>query len=454
MKTQPASAVTISRERLARFAPPGVDALELPEQVTGADLDAALARVATAQTGFSDPDALTQFLRTQQSALAARETALASPPPAGETEVVSDVAPKRKSSAAAKPTAEAVSPELAAVPAAQRVVFTKAGLDGAQIVEAAALGVDPRSLLTLMKAPEKPRDFGSSGRSPAPKNTPSDVLAALKSGVSMPELLEYHAIWVPAVEAPVAKAAGFTPETLEPFAKAGADTARAIVLEKAGVEGDEVHFVTHYDLSIETVLECKKVGFDLYELSQLVGRKGNTPEAVLDVWKRYDHRLLDGTLKSAWHYTAKDLARMVDAEAIDFRRPSDEIDKELDIFFKLRVSVDDIIKVAQAGGTAENLSWAVHGDVSFDDYLKLARGGVTGELTRLVNEDRTPEDVIRLVATGKDASFIGRASHWGFDVEQTIALAEAGVEPSDAVSRYVDAGLSREQAIRVIRAGG
>lgn len=116
--TSPVGRPSIARARLEKFAPEGLDAgaLKLPEQVTHADLDAAITRIAGDQSAFSDPAALTDYLKSQQALLT--EGAPVASAPAEDDQVISDVVPRRK-----KP---ALSPELAAVPELNRSLYAKA----------------------------------------------------------------------------------------------------------------------------------------------------------------------------------------------------------------------------------------------------------------------------------------------------------------------------------------
>src|SRR5205823_1681581 len=122
---------SVARARLEKFAPAGVDArpLELPAQVTRADLDAAIARVDRDQSAFSDPSALTAYLESQRELL----EPLASPP-AGDDRVISDVVPKRAK----------LPPAVAALPEAKRAIYEKAGLSPQQIAKAVSSGLGPR----------------------------------------------------------------------------------------------------------------------------------------------------------------------------------------------------------------------------------------------------------------------------------------------------------------------
>ncbi|MBK7864230.1 MAG: hypothetical protein IPJ65_37660 [Archangiaceae bacterium] len=421
--------------------------------MTRADLDAALALVERERSSFADPDGLTQYLSAQHAQLAARETALASPPADGETEVISDVAPKRKPS---KAKVENLSPQLAAIPAARRTVYRKAGFDDAQMLAIAAFDVNPREVLKLMQAPPVPRALSWRPRFAAPpENTPAQIIAALVEGLTLDDLGAYHQAWVPVSQAGAVKASGLDPDQALRRIATGCTLDQAITFQKAGFDEDDVYAVVRDELPFDVALKAKQRGMPLYHLVDALEIEGNTPAEVLALWQKCPHALLDGSLDEAREHTAGDLKKLFDGKVIDFSRSNREIDEELREYRALGASVDDIVRVVAGGGDADGLRWALDAGLSVDDYLKLARAKVDTEMFRLVSGDVTADQVIAFAATGQDDEFFSLAiGRFGFTAEQAMVLARADLEPYDVNQRYLERGLSREQAIRVIAAGG
>ncbi|MBK7861218.1 MAG: hypothetical protein IPJ65_21935 [Archangiaceae bacterium] len=400
--------------------------------MTRADLDAARARDASA---FSDADALTQYLRAQHAQLASRETALASPPAAGEHEVLSDVAPRRP-----------------AIPAAHRAVFEKAGLDDAQMLRAHALGVNPRDLLLLLR---KPASSLSDLAVLRPlENTVEQVLTAVKDGVTTGELCAYHLVWVAAADVPAAKAAGFDADSLRPFIESGSTVAQAIAGRAAGLGPEEAGMVSRGRVSTEQLLGAKAAGVDVEALEATLEQQGSKFEDFMKLWARYDHRLVDGSLLEAEELNPRDLMKLDDGKVLDFTRPLDVLDAQLGRFLELEVPVDDMVRVVAAGGSAEGLGTALAAGASLDDYLVLARARVAAELVSLLGRGFSVEQVKAAAITRQPADFFARAAFFHFTPEQALELARAGVDPNDADLRFLARGLSREEAIAALPAGG
>jgi hypothetical protein len=441
---------TLSRARFEKFAPPGADtsALHLPDQLTRADLAAALSIVERDRSEFSDPTALIAYIQGQQAELARKEGARAAAL-LDTDRVITDVVPQRPKATPDLP------PEIAAIPAAHRAVYAKAGLEPEEMVRAAALNIGPRDLMALLTRPDALQEFSIAYMPPAPENTARQVLETAEKGFTAAQMLEFHRMRVPVVDQPTARDAGFTPETLLPYIKVGVMVAGAIAFETAGLAPEVARKATYAKLTVETVLEANALGMELDDLGAVLRKQGNTVEGVFDLWRNYDHRLLDGSVRGARLFTTDQLKRLVDTKVIDFEKPLEKINKDLEDYRERKVSFEDMVKVGEAGGDPEGLGWALTFGLTVDDYVKLVRAGAPKDTPKLAREVSSVDDLVRLAQTGAKIDVLQRSiSFFKFTVPQTLVIAAAKRDPAAVKRDYVDRGLTVEQAVRVIAAGG
>ncbi|MBK7860479.1 MAG: hypothetical protein IPJ65_18075 [Archangiaceae bacterium] len=445
-----AAAPSISRSRFEKFAPVDTSALDLPARVTRADFDAALTRIASEKSTFSDPDALIAYIRAQQSTLPAEHLAA---PVADDRVIIDDVVPRR---ARGEKQAAALPPEAAALPPVFQTVFAKAGLDGAQMARAAKLQLEPRPLLALLREPTGLEKNLPLERPPMPQNTVEDVLHVLEQGMGVDEMLEYHRLLVPVADQLEAREKGFTPETLWPYRKYGASVADAARLRDAGLEGGAAYSLRSSKRPVDDLLEAHRLGIKLDEYASAVGHQGNTPAELFDLWQTCDHQLFGpGAYFLGW-YKAPEVKLLCESGAIDFSRGTlDSIQEELKKYREAKVSVADVARVARAGGNPNGLSSALHRNLTVDDYLKLAAVNAPDDAPTLLRFCKDVDELIRLLASGLEVKDLERSlGFFKFNVEQTLVLAKAGVDPYQAKIRYLDLGLSAAEAVAVIAAGG
>ncbi|MBK7861822.1 MAG: hypothetical protein IPJ65_25035 [Archangiaceae bacterium] len=449
----PAGRTSISRARLEKFAPPGVasQSLGLPEQVTRADLDQALARIERDRSAFSDPVALTDYLEGQRAMLAPAAPVVSAP--VEDDRVISDVVPQRQRAAKAPPAG------LEKIPAAQQAVYAKAGLDEPQMVRAHARGLGPRELLVLLAKPPAFKNVGIDRVRPE-QNDIEEILGALEQGVTSEQLVGFHAVWARAPEVPALLAAGFTPEELEPYMHHG-DAEMAIALKAAGFDSGPVYEIKNSQLPVGYSIKAMQLGIAIEDFAWSVRDGRCTPDEVYDLWQHYDHGIFEGGYfhrLTQW-LTVDEIKQLSDGGVTKFSAADNEaLKKTIEGFRKKKKKLPfaDIIAMLKVGGTPEGYAMARSCNLKLADYLKLARAGAPENTPYFMEHGVSLDDALRLLATGKPINelmtFFTQGNHHTAD--EALVLIEKGISPWELKKQYLDRGLSREEAVKVVAAGG
>ncbi|MBK7863540.1 MAG: hypothetical protein IPJ65_34040 [Archangiaceae bacterium] len=440
---------TLSTRRFQKFAPADTSSLELPAQLTRADLDALLARIERDQSRFDDPDALTAYVRAQRALLT--DAPVASPG-ADDRVIVDDIVPKRAPVAAPPPEPEPAVP----LPEGYRAVYVRAGFDEGQMARAVKLNLDPRTLMELLHQP-RPEGAPQFKARPAPQNTAEHVLAALEAGVPLERMRAYHQVGVPVAQHLEALQAGFEPDTLGELVSHGVSVSEAIALRDAGLGGSgyAARQLKRSTAPIDVFLSAHRAGMSLSDFARAAQRPGNRPEQVIALWNTCDRRLFDEAPWLTSQYSTDELAQLFDAGLLDFDQPVNVIEDELKQYREDGVSMTDQCRVARAGGSASGLSSALHRGLTIDHYLQLAAMRAPPDAADLMLYCDGFDTLLRLLSTGLGVKDLQRSlRHFGFDVEQTVTLARCQVDPYQAKVLYLDRGLSHAEAVEVIEGGG
>ncbi|MBK7861260.1 MAG: hypothetical protein IPJ65_22145 [Archangiaceae bacterium] len=397
-----------------------------------------------ARSVFGKAAAVVAHVRDQAAALAGGTTPLASQAPAGDAQhVVGDVAPRRGSTVS-------LEKQLAKIPPADLEAYSAIGLSRAETARAAALQVSPKTMEALLTPPLPGRDF-SFGRRPPPLNRPGDILQAAEQGVPEQAMLGFHAVNLPATQYANAQRAGFTPETIAPYARHLGDVADISVLREAGLSAEDAAYVSASGQPAAVVVEAARLGVSPRAFADAVRTPGYSATVVLDLSRRYDPRLFEANYRPPASLPPGELEQLLDAKVIDFGSPNSSVLEAFELR-RLGLSTADVVKVLQAGGSVERLRGALANGLSSAAYVELAQADAKID-PRLARLSTDVGELVRLSETGLPLNDLERAARLGFSVEQTVNLARLKVDPHTVQTRFFDRGFSAEETFAALEGG-
>ncbi|MBK7857709.1 MAG: hypothetical protein IPJ65_03580 [Archangiaceae bacterium] len=436
--------LSISGERFARFAPDRADAerLGLPRgPLTQENLEAARTRLETQRDAFADAGALLEYVKAQLTFVSASPQVATAAPSSDDTVIVDDVVPRR-------PPTRDVS------------MLERLGVTPDEIARAEALDLSPQALAFLLTEPDRPSHIR--GDEPAPCNTPADVFAAVESGLRLSDLAELHRGFVPVNEMAFALEAAQGPERYV-CVRRHVDAPTAVALLKAGFDTQGAMAAARLESPLEDLEKARAQGFDLQNLWRVLDHL-SFDDAL---WLQQRNPKLLSVARLYTYFSGAELKQLCTANLIPKAGDLEATYKSLAEFREAGASFADIAQLQQAGVKSVEFRTVATNGGGVDDAVTLHRAGwnincPTGltvwsadEVLRLVQAyDRREQAGSSKVPPVEKFSHICAYGGKGLNVEQAEVLIAAGVSDKELEKHYLSAGMTLDEAVRSIAAGG